>query len=217
MDIEIIKQKGEKATLLLKNVTPAKANTLRRLIIDEVPVMAIDEVEIRKNSSVLYDEVLAHRMGLIPLKTDLKSYNLPEECKCKGEGCARCQLILTLKAKGPKTVMSSELKSKDPKVKPIYDMPIVKLLKDQQIEIEATAVLGKGKAHIKYSPALAFYHYEGKEEKGKKFDDLKGKSDKIIFEIESWGQLTPKQIVTEAGNILKQKTDEFGVKLKELK
>lgn len=212
MEIELIKQKGEKATFLLKKITPTKANTLRRLIIDEVPTMAINEVEFRKNSSVMYDEVVAHRLGLIPLKTDIKSYNLPSECKCKGEGCAKCQLKITLKAKGPKTVMSSEIKSPDPKIKPVYDMPIVKLLKDQELEIEATAVLGKGKEHIKFSPALAFYKYQSKDK-----DDLDGDPTTIQFTIETWGQLTPKQIVEQAGKILQEKTEEFEKKLKELK
>jgi len=107
--------------------------------------MAIEDVEVRKNSSSLYDEMIAHRLGLIPLTTDLKSYNLPSECKCEGKGCARCQLVLTLSAKGPGIVYSSSLKSKDPKVKPVFDnFPIVKLLKGQEIELEATATLGTG-------------------------------------------------------------------------
>ena len=56
-------------------------------MIDEVPTMAIEDVEFRKNNSILYDEMLAHRLGLVVLKTDLKSYDLLEECTCKGKGC----------------------------------------------------------------------------------------------------------------------------------
>ncbi len=63
---------------------------------EEVPTMAIEDVEFRKNNSILYDEIIAHRLGLVPLKTDLKSYNLPEKCKCKGEGCARFQLTVPI-------------------------------------------------------------------------------------------------------------------------
>ena len=105
--------------------------------------------------------MIAHRLGLLSLTTDLKSYNLTKKCKCKGEGCARCQLKLTLKAKGPATVYASEIKSKDAAVKPVFPKtPIVKLLKGQDLELEATAVLGTGKEHMKWSPGLVYYKYK---------------------------------------------------------
>src|SRR3989338_401700 len=150
-----------KLSFILKDANPVFANTLRRFMIDEVPTMAIEDVEFVKNNSILYDEIIAHRLGLIPLKTDLKSYNIPEKCKCEGKGCNRCQLKLVLRAtKGSGTVYASELKSKDPAVKPVYgDMPIVKLLKGQTLELEATAVLGKGKNHMKWSPCHVYYRY----------------------------------------------------------
>jgi len=150
----------QKLSFVLKNSNHAFANALRRIMKDEVPAMAIEDVEFRKNSSILYDEMIAHRLGLTPLTTDLKSYNLTEECKCEGKGCARCQLKMTLKARGPAMVYASEIKSKDPAVKPVYPkMPIVKLLKGQVLELEATAVLGKGKEHMKWSPAHVYYTY----------------------------------------------------------
>ncbi len=163
MNIEFLNEdkKTSKVTFLLKGATPAFANVLRRAMIESVPTMAIHDVEFKQNSSALYDEIIAHRLGLLPLKTDLKSYVLQTQCKCKGEGCARCTLKLTLKAKGPCTVYASDIKSKDPKVKPFFgDMPIVKLLKGQELELEATAVLGQGKQHVKWSPCLAWYVYE---------------------------------------------------------
>jgi DNA-directed RNA polymerase subunit D len=162
MKINILsKKKGKDDNKLIFELADADisyANTLRRLFMNEVPVMAIEDVELRKNDSGLYDEILAHRLGLIPFKTDLKSYNLISECKCKGEGCGRCQLKMTLKAKGPCTVYAGDIKTKDPKVKPVYTkMPIVKLLDDQALELEATATLGLGKVHSKWSPCLAYY------------------------------------------------------------
>jgi DNA-directed RNA polymerase subunit D len=99
---------------------------------------------------ILYDEMIAHRLGLVPLTTDLKSYNLPQKCTCKGAGCAKCQLKVSLKAKSAGLVLSSEIKTKDPEVKPVFDdIPVVKLLKGQDLELTATAVLGKGKEHAK--------------------------------------------------------------------
>lgn len=160
MEIQLIEKHKEKDTVTfsLKDATPAFANMLRRYIMEEVPVMSIEDVEFRKNSSVLYDEMLAQRLGLVPLKTDLKSYNLPEKCKCEGKGCASCQLKLVLRAKGPGVIYTSEIKSKDPKVKPVHHkMPIVKLLKGQLLEVEATATLGKGKQHVKWSPGHVYY------------------------------------------------------------
>ncbi|PIY59935.1 DNA-directed RNA polymerase subunit D, partial [Candidatus Woesearchaeota archaeon CG_4_10_14_0_8_um_filter_47_5] len=122
-------KKYGKLSFVIEGTDVAFVNSLRRVIIDEVPTMAIETAEIRKNSSVLYDEILAHRLGLIPLKTDLKSYNLPTECPCGGERCAQCQLTLTLKAKGPKMIYAEDIQSQDPKITPVYPkMPIVQLL-----------------------------------------------------------------------------------------
>ncbi|MBW3002085.1 DNA-directed RNA polymerase subunit D [Candidatus Woesearchaeota archaeon] len=164
-EIQMLKKdkKTGRVSFLLKNTNAAFVNSLRRTIIDTVPTMAIEEVEFRKNSSVLYDEILAHRLGLVPMKTDLKAYTLPAKCKCEGEGCARCTLKMTLKAKGPGIVYASDIKTKDPKIKPAYPkMPIAKLLKGQEIELEATAVLGEGKDHVKFSPGLVWFNKEPK-------------------------------------------------------
>ena len=163
MELRVLENNKEQGKLifLLKDSNPVYANTLRRLMIDEVPTMAIEDVEFSKNNSILYDEMIAHRLGLIPLKTDLKSYNLPEKCKCEGKGCNRCQLKMVLKASKAGNVYASEIKSKDPAVKPVYgNMPIVKLLKGQSLELEATAVLGRGKDHIKWSPCHVYYKYK---------------------------------------------------------
>lgn len=163
MEIRMLEKDKEtgKLSFILRGSIPAFANTLRRLAMEEVPVMAIEDVEFRKNNSILYDEMIAHRLGLISLTTDIKSYNLPAKCKCKGEGCARCQLKMTLKAKGPATVYASDIKSKDTAIKPVYPKTqIVKLLKGQDLALEATAVLGQGKEHVKWSPGLIYYKYK---------------------------------------------------------
>ncbi len=158
MNLKLLYSRNNKVSFIIEDITPAIANTVRRLVTDEVPTMAIDTVNIVKNSSAMYDEMLAHRLGLVPLKTDLKTYNLKGECKCEGKGCSNCQTSLTMDVKGPATVYSGGLKAKDKEIKPVYDkMPIVKLLKEQEIEIEAIAVLGKGKQHAKFSPGLIYY------------------------------------------------------------
>ena len=98
MEVRVLENDKEngKLSFILKDSLPVYVNTLRRLMIDEVPTMAIEEIEFQKNNSILYDEAIAHRLGLVPLKTDLKSYNLPDKCKCEGKGCNRCLLKLIL-------------------------------------------------------------------------------------------------------------------------
>ena len=158
MNIKILDKEENKLMLLIFGTNYSIVNALRRSIMEEVPVMAIEEVTFIKNSSALYDEITAHRLGLLPLSTDLLSYNLKEECKCKGKGCARCQLKFALEAKGPCIVYAENLKSKDPKVKPVNPkMPITQLLKGQTLQLEAVAVLGNGKEHAKFSPGLVYY------------------------------------------------------------
>ncbi len=146
-------------------------NTLRRIFTHEVPVMAISKVEFKQNTSALYDEVIAHRMGMLAIKTDLKSYNVPK----KGdEESAATHLKMTLKASGPKTVYASDLKSKDSKVSPVHpDTPIVKLLEGQEIELVATAHLGYGKDHAKWNAGLVHYYFKPKITVNNKSANLK--------------------------------------------
>ena len=158
MKLEVLHKDKNKAVFVIEGINASIANMIRRYVMNYAPTLAIEEVEFSKNSSALYDEILAHRIGLIPIKTDLKSYNFMADCKCKGKGCNHCQLILTLKAKGPCTVYSGGLESKDKDCTPVYDkMPIVKLLEDQELKLGAVAVLGRGKDHAKFCPGLIYY------------------------------------------------------------
>ena len=255
MDVELIEQdqKNKKIVFLLKNTSPAFANMLRKTIIDEVPTMAIEDVEVRKNSSVLYDEIIAHRLGLIPIVTDLDGYIEPADCKCDGEGCSKCQLMFSLKSKGPCYVYASDLVSNDPKVVPAFPkIPIVKLIKGQTLELEAVAVIGKGIEHAKWTPGFVFYKYKPFIEIKKGVEDanavadscpvdvfkLKGnelaindanllkchlcgactdidpdhiklnESDsEFIFTIESFGQLSPEDIVSKAVELIGKKAN----------
>jgi DNA-directed RNA polymerase subunit D len=200
MNIEFLSEnkKSGRVTFLLKGTTPAFANLLRRSMLESVPTMAIHDVAFAKNSSALYDEIIAHRLGLVPLSTDLKGYTLPAACKCNGEGCARCTVKLVLRAKGPCTVYASDIKSKDPKIKPAHgDMPIAKLLKGQELELEATAKLGQGKQHVKWSPCLAWYTYEPiitVNNDSPKFAEFKDKYPPHVFDKN--GKIDKKLIMT---------------------
>ncbi|MFZ3169295.1 MAG: DNA-directed RNA polymerase subunit D [Candidatus Methanoperedens sp.] len=156
MDIDIIELSERKARFVLSDVSASFANALRRSILAEVPVMAIDDVNIYENTSVLFDEQFALRLGLIPLKTDNKSYVLPEDCNCKGAGCALCKLSLTLSAEGPKVVYSGDLVSADPQVEPAdKTIPIVELKDKHKVVVEAIARLGTGRKHSKWQAGVA--------------------------------------------------------------
>ncbi len=257
MEIKLVKKEQlfNRVTFSIIDSTPAFVNAIRRTIIDSVPVMAIEDIEFRQNSSVMYDEIIASRLGLIPLKTKLDDYNLPSDCTCKGEGCAKCTVILTLIAKGPCTIYASDLKSKDPAITPVYpEMPIAKLLKGQELELEAKAQLGVGRVHAKWIPAFVFHAYEpivkinnassklndcrdklppqvfdGNKISEKKIiehnlvDAVEGVCDDVIkvaynnsnflLTVESFGQLSIKDIMKKACELLKNQSDELSKEL----
>lgn len=164
MEIKQVTKKVDKLRFTLQGVDVSLANALRRTMISEVPSMAIEEVFIAENTSILFDEIIAHRLGLIPLKTDLDSYVLREECTCQGAGCSRCQVSFYLDRTAEndvETILSGDLKSDDSNTIPVSpDIPITKMTRGQKLSLEAYARLGIGKEHAKWEPVSAcFYKY----------------------------------------------------------
>lgn len=183
-----------KIQFLLKGTDHVVANTLRRAMISEVPVLAIKNVTFIKNSSALFDEIVAHRLGLVPLKADLKSFTDPEECNCKGKGCGKCEISFTMNCEGPITVYADALKCSDDGVSAVFPkMPLVKLLKGQELEIEATATVGMGKVHSKYAPCLAYYYGYPSIKAGK------------VSNAEEVVKSCPRQVLENSGNEVKVK------------
>jgi len=137
--MKLIEKKDNKIIFVEKIGEPL-ANAIRRSI-NEILIPAIEEVEIFKNDSPLYDETIAHRLGLVPLKFDKP---IPE----KG-------VSLKLAAKGPGYVYSKDLKGG---LKSVFDkIPLIYLDKEQEAEMVATVKLGKGIEHSKFSPGFIFY------------------------------------------------------------
>lgn len=160
MEIKILELSEGAARFLLRGSYPAFANALRRIMISDVPSMAIDDVFIYENSSAVHDEIIAHRLGMVPLKTDLDRYVLPEECDCGSEmGCPKCRAIGTLdvEAEGEaRTVYSGDIQFDDPEVAPVSPkVPIVKLAPGQRLKLEVHARLGTGRQHAKWQPVSA--------------------------------------------------------------
>ena len=159
MEIDVRKLTADEMEFLLSDAGPAFANTLRRVMMREVPVMAIDDVEFVVNDSVVYDEMLSHTLGLVPLKTP-DGYILPSECKCDDKRCEKCSVQLKLKKEGPAVVMSGDMKSTDKEVAPVSDsIPLVKLTEGQNLQFIAIAHLGMGKNHAQWQPGVIAYKY----------------------------------------------------------
>ncbi len=155
MEIKILKEDKEqgKISFVVSEIGESMANAIRRSTA-EIPILAIDEVEFYKNDSALYDEILAHRLALIPLRPKIKLAER-EKCSCKGEGCKKCTVEIKLSAKGPATVYAEQLEGN---IDVVYGkMPIVVLEEGQELELVAYARLGKAIEHAKFSPGLVYY------------------------------------------------------------
>ncbi len=156
MEITFSRLDDTVARFQLRASSPSFANAFRRAMIGEVPTLAIEDVRVYDNTSALFDEMLTHRLGLIPITTDLKCYVQKESCSCGGEGCPGCTATFTMSVEGPGVVYSRDLIPQDPSAKPAMEnIPIVKLTKDQKLVIEARAVLSTGRHHAKWQPTNA--------------------------------------------------------------
>jgi len=209
--VNIIEESNSRIVVRLSGYPIQYVNALRRIAMVEVPVMALDDIIIYNNSSVMHDEILAHRLGLIPLTTPYKKYNLPDACECKSKlGCPKCRVTIYLDVTADtksRTVYSGDLVSEDESVKPVSDsIPIVILAKDQSIKLEAYARLGKGRVHAKWQPTtIAVSRY------------VDASKDEYILELESVGSLSARNILISAVDILEEKISRLGERLDGLK
>ncbi len=200
--LEVISKDNQKMSVKMKNVPLQYANALRRICLNGVPVFAIDTVDIIENSSVLPDEGLAHRLGLIPLKTDLARFNEPSKCECQSEsGCSNCKVMLVLdsgESDETRTVLSNELSSEDDSIKPISDkIALVELAPGQRIKIECYAKLGRGTQHAKWNSANVSMLTETDKENER------------VLTVESTGALSPEQIILAGVNEVSSRLSEF--------
>ncbi|MFH1585502.1 MAG: DNA-directed RNA polymerase subunit D [archaeon] len=166
-------KKSDNQIVFTAEMDESLANSIRRYL-NQIPVLAIDEVEISKNDSPLYDETIAHRIGLIPIKT-LASVTDNTEIKDK----------IDVKKEG--MVCSKEFT----KSGVIYgEIPLTSLKKGQELELTSIARVGRGFQHSKFSPGLMFYRnlFDVKIEKDCP-QEVADKCPKKVFKIEN-GKLT---------------------------
>ena len=200
MSLNIISQNEQKVSVKLKGIPLQYANALRRICLNGVPIYAIDTVDMMANSSVMADEGIAHRLGLIPLKTELSAVEQDNESD---------KVMFTLdsgETTETRTVLSGELKSLDDVIKPISDdIPIVTLAPGQTLKLEAYARLGRGTEHAKWNSANVSILTESDND------------DERILTVETTGSLEPQHIILSSVEELSKRLDEFKKILSDLK
>ncbi|MHC3438070.1 DNA-directed RNA polymerase subunit D [Natrialbaceae archaeon A-gly3] len=182
-DVEFVERGDREARFLVRGVTPAFANGIRRAMVADVPTMAIDTVRFIENSSVMFDEQLALRLGLVPLTT-------PPE----GEFVEDDVVTLSIDVEGPETAYSGDLVSSDELVQPADEnVPIIDLKDGQRLEAEADAVMRTGKEHAKHQggTGVGYRHLQRVEVVGDlpEFEDQKAQIVRGV--IEDDGELVP--------------------------
>jgi DNA-directed RNA polymerase II subunit RPB3 len=195
--VRLLELDRERITFVLSNTDASVANALRRVMIAEVPSLAIDLVEITVNTSVLHDEFLAHRLGLIPLQShNIDQFSFTRDCQCEGE-CAACAVKFQLRVKNESSevldVTTHHLVAIGPnpfEVAPVHDVVsgdhivICKLGKNQEINLTCVARKGIGKEHAKWSPvAVATFAYDPDVELNARLvDELTDSQRKSLYE-----------------------------------
>jgi len=201
MKIDIVELKPKKAVLKIEGVDSSLLNSLRRILLSELPKLAIENIVIYDNTSALFDEIIAHRLGLIPIPTDLSLLTFKDECTCNGKGCLNCTVRYTLSKERKEedekekiTVYSGDLQpaEKSWAIKEA-NIPIVELYNDQRLILEVEAVLGRGKDHAKWQSIQA---------PGYRFATSIEIDKKRISEIEDFVKGLPDGLVTLKGNNL---------------
>ncbi|MBX0294495.1 DNA-directed RNA polymerase subunit D [Haloarcula nitratireducens] len=163
-EVEFVERGERESRVLVRGITPAFANGIRRAMVADVPTFSIDTVRVIENTSVMFNEQIGLRLGLVPLTTDLDDFEEGDE------------VTLSLSVDGPNTAYSSDLVSSDPLVKPADDnVPIIDLKDGQRLEVEADAVLDDGKEHAKHQGGVGvgYRHLQRVEVVGEKgeFED----------------------------------------------
>ena len=191
MKIEKFDADGDRATFTLTGARSGIANAMRRAISSSIQCFAIDRITFYENTSAMFDEYMAHRIGLVPITTPSSGYNEKDE------------ILFTLEATGPATVYSKSLESADKEVQVANEkIPIIKLGPEQKIRMECKAVLGTGQKHSKFQPGFVTYEESG--------------DDNFSFYIESFGQMSPAEMVNKGVAAIREELKEVEKNAKKL-
>lgn len=175
--VTIIEESDDKIKILLADTDRALVNSIRRSLISDTPKMAIETVrfemgtieqedQVWETTGPLPDEVIAQRLAMIPIPTRHEEFHFQHECPNCAElveedrGCPMCTMIYTCKAFGSKegTMVTAKdlnyLGDSSLEIPELYkSIAITKLFNGQMVEFYATAIMGRGRDHAKWSPA----------------------------------------------------------------
>ena len=173
---KIIEENEEQIRVLLTDTDRAFVNAIRRTLMAETPKMAIDKVrfemgtveqdgEVWETNGPLPDEMIAQRLAMIPIPTVHNEFYFQDECpECadlvaRDRGCPLCTMIYTCKefgTEGGRTITAGDMsylgEARLNIPEKYRSIPLTKLSKGQMIEFYATAIMGRGNEHAKWSP-----------------------------------------------------------------
>ena len=181
-DVEFVDRDDREARFLVRGITPAFANGIRRAMVADVPTLSIDTVRMVENSSVMFDEQIGHRLGMVPLSAPPDEFEVGES------------VTLGLDVSGPDTAYSGDLQSMDAMVEPAEEnVPIIELKEGQRLEVEAEAVLDTGKSHAKHQGGVAvgYRHLQTVDVVGDREEFADEEPNILRGVIEEDGQLVP--------------------------
>lgn len=200
MKLNVLEEGERKLKILVEESSPAFMNALRRISINNVPVLAIEDVIVDENDSALFDEVVAQRLGQIPLVFDPEEFNFRDECDCE-DGCPNCEAKFSLEKEGPGKVYSGDLVCETGDVETLYnEIPITHLDENQKVKMEAVAILSTGQDHSKHQAAITSYRY---------YPKIQVDNRKISKEdVEKCVEVCPKDVFEDEDGKLKVKNEE---------
>ena len=182
MDVEFIEREERSARFLARGVSPSFVNGVRRAMIADVPTFSVDTVRVIENSSVMFDEQIGLRLGLVPLTTPVGEFEVGDE------------VTLSIDVEGPDTAYSGDLVSSDELVQPAEEnVPVIELKEDQRLELEADAVLDRGHEHAKHQGGVSvgYRHLQRVEVVGETGEFEDDESQIVRGVVEDDGELVP--------------------------
>ncbi len=183
MKVSMEKARGNRIEFVVEGISVPFANAIRRYVMSHVPVLAIENVTFYDNTSWIFDEYIAHRLGMLPITT-------PEKIPAESE------IAFSLDETGPKVVYSKDLKSSDKDIGSAKEkIPIITLNENQHLRLEAKARTGIGTRHAKFQASVISYEMQ--------------KEGTFKFIVESFYQMEPTDVMLRGCAILEDEVSEI--------
>lgn len=217
-DMENLVNTDMEASFVMKNMTAELAATFRKILMADVPSMAIYPVIVHKNTTVYETYTIVHKLRFIPLAINPDDYVFPEECDCTeflrkdssydGEiinGCDKCSIEISLSVIGKWNDKSiREITSRDlwcPKYEDVFDkvpeIPLFRIKKGEEVQLSCRAFKGYGERHAMWSPVTVVHFKKIESEKDE--EDIQYRENlSFNFYFEAVGSLKPSFIIEKA-------------------